>query len=216
MTCRTSRYLLHLDRPGERSKAETAGLLKHLAGCPTCAAEAASAVHLHEVESCLRRSAGTTPDLSDVHGRVLVATARPARRQSVGMRSPRFAYGLALAAVMAWFGAGQWQIRSTHAALRERQERGVSAPAGPQIVYSIDARHARQLTVRAGSLPADLGTVGKLEVPQSTVREWIENAPAYLAPSLTSRHSQRVQFAEALKVLQTVADVTIRYRHTGE
>jgi predicted anti-sigma-YlaC factor YlaD len=206
---------MHLDRPGERTDRETADLREHLNHCPDCSAEAATLGQLGELEQRLRSATMPVPELSDVKAHVLFATSRPEPKHLAGHRAPRIAYALAIVAVVAWFGGQQWQIRTAHAALVERSA-GPNAPAiGPQIVYSVDAQEARMLVARGASLPPGIPASGAFEVTQATASEWIENAPAFLLRSLVRHPAREAQVADALKALQSVVEVTIRYRPKG-
>jgi hypothetical protein len=155
------------------------------------------------------------PDLSDLRVRVLVATIRPERRSASGVRAPRVVYALALIATLAWFGGEQWRIRTSHDALVERSAEPPAPPIGPQIVYSVDAQEARQLVAHGASLPPGIPASGALEVSQAIAHEWIEHAPTFLLRTLVRRPDREAQVADALKALQSVVEVTIRYRPKG-
>lgn len=215
MNCRTSRRLMHLDRPGERTERETLELSEHLKHCSDCSAEALKLGQYADLELRLRSATEPVPDLSDVRARVLIATAPLEPRRPIGHRAPRFAYAIALAAILAWFGGEQWLNRTAHATLVERSAHPTAPAAGPQIVYSVDAREARKLAARGGSLPQGIPASGAFEVPQATASDWIENAPTYLLRTLVRQPEREAQVADVLKALQSVVEVTIRYRPKG-
>lgn len=215
MNCRTSRRLMHLDRPGERTERETANLREHLNHCPNCSAEASKIEQAAELEQRLRSAHIPVPDLTGVRTRVLVAISGPEPGLTFRPRAARFAYALALTAVLAWFGGEQWLIRSSHAALVERSVHPVPPAAGPQIVYSVDAGEARRLAARGGPFVPEIPASGALEVPQAMASDWIDNVPTYVLRTLVRRPDREAQVADVLKALQSVVEVTIRYRSKG-
>lgn len=215
MNCRTSRRLMHLDRPGELTERETTDLSEHLKHCPDCSAEALRFRQFAEFELRLRSASVPLPDLTDVRARVLIATTPLEPRRPTARRAPRLAYALALAGAVAWFGGEQWRIQASHAALVERSAEPPSPSDGPQIVYSVDAREARKLAARGDSFPAEIPAGGSFEIPQATASDWIENAPTYLLRTFVRRPDREAQVAEALKALQSIVEVTIRYRPKG-
>jgi predicted anti-sigma-YlaC factor YlaD len=215
MNCRTSRRLMHLDRPGERTERETAELREHLNGCPSCSAEASRLRQLAQVEQRLRTATIPVPELSDVKARVLLATSPPIRRRPVKPRALRIVYAFAVVAVLAWFGVEQWRMRTSHAALVGRSPRPSTSSLGPQIVYSVDAQEARTLVANGASLPPGVPASGALEVSQATASEWIESAPAFLLRTLVRRPDREARVVEALRCLESVVEVTIRFRPKG-
>jgi predicted anti-sigma-YlaC factor YlaD len=214
MNCRQARRLLHLDRPGERTEREERNLQEHLATCASCAAEADGAHRLREHEGHLRSATVPVPDLSDVRARVLTAIAAPAQRTS-GHRAPRLAYALTLAVTIAWFGVEQWRVQTAHEMLSERAARSNPETVGPQLVYRVDAAHARALVAQHSTITAGLLADGTLEVPQATVQQWLENSPALLARTITRQPDQQAQIADALRFLQSAVGMAVRYRSPG-
>jgi hypothetical protein len=125
------------------------------------------------------------------------------------------AYAIALVAAVAWFGTDQWRLRTAHAGLVQRTSEPPPATVGPQIVYTVDASTARQLSSHVVELQPALTTHGALEVPQATALQWLERTPSHLVMTLTRQPVQQAQITKAFQILQSAVEVTIRYRSKG-
>jgi len=227
MNCHKSRYLIHLDRPGERTDAEQAALDNHLPTCFDCRSEADIVVRSRAKMEAL--SLYLTPETASAEIVPRILNELPERSSLNAHASSvldrldrpfiRFAYGCVVIAaavglITQSMGVSDWKRRPAEIAGR------VETPVHrPVLVYNVDAASVHAVHVSGlfslQDLTAGGGNDRRFEIRQDEVAQLLQIADQHLVRSLGIPANVRSRIAEAVAALAREVNVSVRLSTSG-